>query len=84
MIRELGYPVDVHGFRAAFKTWSMERSNFPREVVEFSLAHVTRDAAEAAYERSDLFAKRRKLMQAWAGYLAGQAAAVVPLRGGWQ
>ena len=55
---------------------------FPREVAEIALAHITRDAAERAYERSDLFEQRRELMQAWAGYLAGQTgAAVVPLRG---
>ena len=39
--------------------------------MEAALAHVVRDKAEAAYARSDLFEKRRKLMEQWAVYLAG-------------
>ncbi|MGZ5897701.1 MAG: tyrosine-type recombinase/integrase, partial [Xanthobacteraceae bacterium] len=30
----------THGFRATFKTWATECTNFPREVVEAALAHV--------------------------------------------
>jgi integrase len=58
----------VHGFRATFKTWASERSNFPREVVEMSLAHAVGNAVEAAYQRSTLFDKRRKLMELWAEF----------------
>ena len=35
----LGYAVRVHGFRATFKTWAGETTNFPREVIEMCLAH---------------------------------------------
>ena len=38
--------------------------------MEAALAHIVRGRAEAAYARSDLFAKRRKLMDAWAAYLS--------------
>jgi hypothetical protein len=38
----------VHGFRATFKTWATERSNFPRELVEAALAHLLEDKTEAA------------------------------------
>ena len=38
--------------------------------MEAALAHVVRNKAEAAYARSDLFEKRRALMESWAGYLA--------------
>ena len=31
--------------------------------------HVVRNAVEAAYARSDLFDRRRKLMDDWAAYL---------------
>ncbi len=43
-----------------------ERTNHPREVVEAALAHVVSDQAEAAYARSDLFERRRHLMDDWA------------------
>jgi integrase len=31
----------VHGFRSTFRDWAAERSDFPNEVVEMALAHVT-------------------------------------------
>ncbi len=34
-----------------------------------ALAHVIVNKVEAAYRRGDLFAKRRRMMQAWADYL---------------
>jgi integrase len=55
----------AHGFRATFKTWATERTNFPREVIEAALAHVAGDKIEAAYQRGDVFDKRRRLMTAW-------------------
>ena len=69
LLRELGYDVDVHGFRTSFKTWCQERTNVSNEVSEAALAHVKRDKAEAAYARSDLFDKRRKLMDEWGSFL---------------
>ena len=56
----------VHGFRSTFRDWAAEQTAFPREVAERALAHVIKDKAEAAYQRRDLFDKRRKLMDAWA------------------
>ena len=38
--------------------------------MEAALAHVVRNKAEAAYARSDLFDKRRALMESWSEYLA--------------
>lgn len=70
LIRENGYDVDIHGFRTSFRTWAQEKTNFPREVPEAALAHLSGDETERAYARSDLFEKRRKMMEAWAGYLA--------------
>lgn len=62
--------ITVHGFRSAFRDWASERTGFPAEVVEMALAHAIENKVEAAYRRGDLFAKRAKLMQAWAGFLA--------------
>jgi integrase len=65
-----GATVTVHGFRASFRTWGAERTNFPREVIEQCLAHIVAGAVELAYLRSDGLEKRRKLMEAWAGFCA--------------
>ena len=62
--------VTVHGFRSAFRDWCAERTNFPHDVVELSLAHAVGDAVVKAYKRTDLFDRRRKLMEAWAVFLA--------------
>lgn len=62
LIKELGFDVDIHGFRTSFRTWAQERTNFPREVAEAAMAHMLGDKAEQAYARSDFFEKRRKLM----------------------
>ena len=81
LIKELGFAADVHGFRTSFRTWAQERTNFPREVAEAALAHVVRDKAEAAYARSDVFEKRRKMMESWTRYLSARNGEVVSLTG---
>ena len=43
----------------------------PREVIEAALAHVIQNKVQAAYARSDLFERRRVLMEQWAAFLAG-------------
>lgn len=58
----------VHGFRATFKTWASDRSSIQREIVEVALAHTIGSKAEQAYQRGDLFEKRRRLMQQWAAF----------------
>jgi integrase len=66
----------VHGFRSTFRDWSGEQTNFPREICELALSHVNDDETEAAYLRTDFFEKRRKLMDAWAAFAAGETASV--------
>lgn len=72
--------ITVHGFRSTFRDWAGEATSHAREVIETALAHKLKDKAEAAYARGDLFAKRRRLMQDWADYLASPPAAVLGLR----
>jgi integrase len=69
-------PASVHGMRAVFKTWASDRTNFQREVIEAALAHTISDKVEAAYDRGDKFEKRRRLMTAWASFLAASQASV--------
>lgn len=70
LLRRLGFDFTMHGFRSTFRDWTAEQTAFPREVCELALAHGNEDKVEAAYFRSDLFEKRRQLMQAWATYCA--------------
>ena len=58
-----------HGFRSSFRDWAAEETDHPREVIEAALAHVVQNKVEAAYARSDLFERRRRLMDDWAAYL---------------
>jgi hypothetical protein len=79
VLKRMGYrraDASVHGFRSTFRDWAGETTAHAREVVEAALAHKLKDKAEAAYARGDLFAKRRKLMQDWADYLASAPADV--------
>ena len=59
----------VHGFRSSFKNWTLEQTDTPWAVSEAALAHILGNSTEQAYARSDLFQRRRDLMQQWADYL---------------
>jgi integrase len=75
LMRRMGRgDLTAHGFRATFKTWASERTSFQNEIVEASLAHTIGGKVEQAYMRGDMFAKRRKLMEAWAVYCAAPKA----------
>ena len=56
-----------HGFRSSFRDWCAERG-VSREVAESALAHAVK-GVEGAYLRSDLFERRREVMEAWADYV---------------
>ena len=71
LLTALGIAATPHGFRSSFRDWAAENTDAPRAVMEAALAHAIPNATEAAYARSDLFERRRKLMQQWADYLAG-------------
>ena len=85
VLASLGYTgITVHGFRSSFRDWAAEMTAFAREIAEQALAHVIGNATEQAYLRGDLLEKRRRLMDAWAGYLARSppAGIVTPMRRG--
>ena len=69
MLRDLRIDGVVHGFRSSFRDWAGDAGQ-PRELAEAALAHVVPNQAEAAYARSDLFNRRRQLMDDWAAYIA--------------
>jgi integrase len=72
-----GQSVTVHGFRSTFRDWAAERTSFPWEIAEVALSHAVGDETEQAYQRGDLFEKRRKLMEAWAKYCTSPPKAAV-------
>jgi integrase len=61
-----------HGLRSSFRDWVGEETSYPREVAEMALAHVVANATEGSYWRSDLFDKRRSMMQDWAQFLSAK------------
>ena len=72
LLGELKIAAVPHGFRSSFRDWAAEETDHPREVAEAALAHKVRNPIEAAYRRTDLFERRRRLMDDWARYLAGE------------
>ncbi len=73
----------MHGFRSSFRDWAAEQTIHAREIAEKALAHTVGDETERAYQRGDLFEKRRKLMNDWARFcekpVTSRSATVVPL-----
>ena len=65
LTRPYGYT--PHGLRASFRSWAAE-NGVPREVAEAALAH-SAGALARAYQRSDLLAARREVMEAWGRYI---------------
>ena len=73
VLRDVGLAerATVHGFRAGFRMWASEKTNADHAVMELSLAHAVGSAVERSYARSDLFAKRARLMESWGAFVAG-------------
>ena len=70
ILRRLGLTADeltVHGFRSAFCDWRAELTHFPTDLQEAALSHAI-PGVRAAYQRGDLFNKRRVLMEAWSAH----------------
>jgi integrase len=83
VLKDMGHKVTQHGFRATFRTWAQEHTNYPEEVPELALAHVNSDRTRAAYARSELLDKRRALMDRWQSFCregAPQSAKVASIR----
>ena len=72
LLRRAGYGhVTTHGFRASFRTWTLEQTDAPWAVAETALAHNLGGGEVMAYARSDLFQRRRELMEQWGSFIAG-------------
>ena len=78
LLKDLEISAVPHGFRSSFRDCAAEETNHPREVVEAALAPVIQNKVEAVYARSHLFERRRRLMDDWAAYLAGERETQAP------
>lgn len=83
-LRRLNYGSDQmtgHGFRSMASTL-LNEAGWHRDAIERQLAHAERDNVRAAYNYAEHLPERRRMMQAWADYLAGleAGAEVIPLR----
>ena len=80
LLRDNGYARErcsIHGMRSSFRTWASERTNADHAVMESSLAHAVGSNVERAYNRTDLLAKRRALMESWARFVTQEQAKVL-------
>jgi integrase len=85
-MQRMGRTETVHGFRSTFSTWSHERSNANRHVIELCLAHSVGTELEEAYRRTTLLEHRRRLLDQWGVFCTSPPPAgdtekkVVPIR----
>jgi integrase len=69
LLRRLSIPAVPHGFRSTFRDWTIEATGYDWVVGETALAHRLGNSVESAYARTDLFERRRGLMQEWADFV---------------
>lgn len=65
-------PAVPHGLRSTFRQWAAEQG-YPRDMAEIALAHWIGSEVERAYQRSDMFDRRRDMMADWGAFLRGVA-----------
>ena len=73
VMRRMGLESVPHGLRSTFRDWTSEKTTFPRDLAEKALAHALESKVEAAYQRGDMFERRRVMMETWAGFLSTPA-----------
>jgi integrase len=77
LVSDMDEKATGHGFRSSFRDWCGDVAHAPREIAEEALAHAIGNQVERAYRRGDALDQRRKLMDAWASYVEGEAGANV-------
>lgn len=67
-------PAVPHGVRSTFRDWCSEKTEYPSDMAEISLAHQVGSMVERAYRRGDMIEKRRLMMVEWLRFLKGHEA----------
>lgn len=78
LLRRMRLEYTMHGFRASFRTWGSEQTRYEHEMLEFALAHTVGDQTVRAYMRTDMFEKRRQLMEDWSAFVARNSSGTLP------
>lgn len=68
LLASLDQDCTVHGFRATFRTWAQEKTNFSFDLCEIALSHTVGNMTARAYTRGNQLEKRRALMDRWARF----------------
>jgi integrase len=69
LMRSMGETADVHGFRTSFAVWAQEQADARLETIDACLAHKIKEKVTRAYARSDVFERRRELMNRWGQFI---------------
>ena len=67
--KKIGLSGTPHGFRGSFATWCAEKG-VPQQLAEAALAHTPAKIVKA-YTHTDYFDRRKRLMDAWSEFIAG-------------
>ena len=67
--KKLGLSGTPHGFRGSFATWCAEKG-VPQQLAEAALAHTPAKIVKA-YTHTDYLERRKRLMDAWSEFIAG-------------
>jgi integrase len=68
--RVTGGKASPHGWRTTFRSWAASQG-VSFEVAEICLAHAG-EKLQKAYQRGDILAERRKVMERWSAFLSGE------------
>jgi integrase len=68
LIKQIEPGITAQGFRSTFRDWATDQTTYPREVIELTMAQQLQGEAGAAHLRSDLIARRTRLMRDWANF----------------
>ena len=61
----------VHGFRTTFRTWAAEVGDYDQMLAELALSHKVGDKVVRSYLRTDMFDKRRQMMEDYTRFALG-------------
>lgn len=68
-LKKMGYGgFTVHGFRASFRTWAEDNTDYPHSTLERALAHSVQ-GVEKSYNRGKQLDRRRELMDEWSNFI---------------
>jgi integrase len=78
VMRRMEVEAVPHGFRSTFRDWAGDRTDFPRDLAEFALAHAIESKTEEAYRRGDALERRRVMMTAWSTFIGYPCTVTAP------